>query len=163
MERTENGDQKWGSEMKITSFLQPLFILLLLLLTSIRSAEGFVDTSYEKKSSPIQISITTDKSTYFVGEPIKGAVVLTNIYPVGIPAAFKTELYHNDQLVKQSITAVPYLPLGTTRFRMDHFGIPAFNQTPDSVGEWSIRVHQQTMDEPAAPEAVIKIIPKPDP
>ncbi len=105
------------------------------------------------------LKITLKDDIIKVGHPVEGKVAVTNMYGAGLPAIFNIELFHEDSLVDRITTSVPKVPNGITEFSFKRFGIPFFNEGPDSIGTWRIRIIQQNIDAEDAAQALFAIVP----
>ena len=109
--------------------------------------------------SPISVKIIVPKDTYEVGEAVEGQVELSNSFPVTIPAVFTIKLFHEDTEVSALTTSIRQVFPLTIRIPFKSFGIPAFNDTAASEGNWRIVINQQNFDVPHSTEAKIHIAP----
>lgn len=108
--------------------------------------------------SPFQIKVKIAKKTFRINEPIAGTVTIKNIYPATLPALFKIQVFREGQHFSESITSVPAVPFGTTKFSFKSFGVPDFNYGPGSEGNWRINIIQQNTDPSSSQGVNLRVI-----
>ncbi len=111
-------------------------------------------------SSPLTVKIKMNKDVFKVGEDVEGNIKLRNTYANGIPAIFVITLFHEGKKISSIETFIKHVPLGETDFSFKTFGIPIFNDTSDSEGDWSIIVLQKDLDESYAQKSNVHIVPR---
>ena len=137
-----------------------LFSLLLIFMSSLSTRSLLASDQPQDFASPIAIEITMEKKVFKVGEPVSGTVRVDNSYPAPVPVIFTIQLFHDGKLISEFSTSVARVPMGPLDFSFKSFGIPRFNDTPSSAGQWRVHIVQKGMDESYAREAVVQIIPK---
>ena len=139
-----------------------LMILFYFLLSTLLllNPDHLLAKSYSSNDyNPLKIQIKMEKTTFEVGEPIEGWVIVHNSYPANVPAIFHVRLFHDGKLEDERTTSIPHIPEGTTDFSFKNFGIPVFNDRAGTEGEWRITIVQQNRDASDASETMIRIVP----
>jgi hypothetical protein len=108
--------------------------------------------------SPITLKIKLKKDTFEVGEPIDGKIEIQSTLAGGFPVVFNIKLYHDKALFSDLKTEFKRIHFGRTVFSFKDFGIPPFNDSPASQGEWNLSINQQDMDVSHARWVTIQII-----
>ena len=132
-----------------------LLSTLLLLNPNPLLAKSYSSDDY----NPLKIQIKMEKTTFEVGEPVDGRVIVHNSYPANVPAIFHVRLFHDGKPESERTTSIPHIPQGTTKFSFKNFGIPKFNRHREAEGEWRIFIVQQNRDPSQGSEVILQIVP----
>ena len=135
-------------------------VCLFFLAVSFNENIVFGENNSYHNYSPLSVKIKLKKKVYHVAEPMEGEVVIENDYPASLPAVFIVELFHNKKAVSHRTTSIPQIPSGVTEFTFKSFGIPAFNHSPESKGDWRIHIVQQNLDPRYySGDTIVRVVP----
>ncbi len=130
-------------------------ITLALLITGMGGARALARVELH---SPFKVEIRLERDVYLVDEPLEGEVLITNTYPTTIPAVFNIRTYHEGREESSTFTALKGVPLGTSKFSFQSFGVPPLTTKPDAEGSWRITIAQQNHEPSDTGQVTLKVV-----